>query len=442
MEEERGGGTESDLKMLSNETKFNDRFYRLRKINKFTDCSFKIQNRVLNCHKLILSAASPVFEAMMYGSFSHDMTNSILITDISYETFELFMNFIYTGELQLKENNEIECLVEMSYCAQKYLIDELRNLCIDQLTKMINRENVFKFLQNSFDRHLEDFLMSCLYFFVDSLETGTSFCNTMLNNSNSNHLSSQCIEFLAKNLIDYFGEREEVLCLIKAWTIRQCHVDRISPTVDSTTTNTKLLNLDNSLYSKITKMKAGFFDVSADKISKSFLRVYYKPIRQLIIDHNQMSFDVNISFKRFVTIKSFTINSRLVPEQHDFCDMSKQTYTEKLTIEILDKNSNESIYKQHHTIDNVTFNESFKIKFNERMILFPYHIYIVKIQWNEDSIGFEYPRAIFSLIEKANDEKLDDNGNPLSIVQFHEYNYCYNFPFGSIVQGINYDVIL
>jgi hypothetical protein len=397
---------------------------------------------VLNGHKLVLAAASPVFEAMFYGNFSHDMTNSVLIPDVSYDTFELFLEFIYTGELKLKEGDEIECLVEISYCAQKYLVDELRKTCVEKLTEMSNRESVFKFLQSAFDRHLEDFLMSCLYFFVDNLETGTSFCNVILNNSESAHLSPQCFEFLAKNLLDYFGERESILCLVKAWAIKQCHVDGISVTAESTAVNTKMLNLEGSLCSKVAQMTAGFFDVSQnDKISKSFLRVYYKPVRQFIVERNQTSFDVNVSFKRFVTIRSFTLNSRLIPELHDFCDMSSQTYVEKVAVEVLDKSSQLSIFKQHHTIENVTFSESFKVEFNERMILLPYRIYVVKISWGEEAIGFEYPRAIFSLMEKGNDEKVDDNGNPLSIVQFHEYNYCYNLPFGSIVQGIDYDII-
>lgn len=389
-----------------------------------------------------MSAASPVFEAMFYGNFSHDMTNSILITDISHQTFELFIDFIYTGELKLKENEEIDSLVAMSYCGQKYLIEDLRKLCLKKLNELLNRTNILHFLAKSFEYHLEDFLVACLYFFVDSIDSGTSFCNTILNGDESKHLSANCFEFLAKNLLDYFGtECHAVLCLIKSWTIKACHVDNTPACDDSIAVNVKLLNLDDQMCRTILQLKAGFLDALSDRLTKSFHRVYYKPVRPLIIEKNQLSFDVNVSFKRFISIKSLTVNSRLIPEHQDMCDINNQVYTENITVELFDKCNSESIYKQHHIIENVGFNESFHVDLNDRMILFPYCVYVVKLTWNEESIGSEYPRAIFSLLEKGSEGKVDVLGNPDSIVQFHEYNYCSNVPFGSIVSGIFYDVI-
>lgn len=422
--------------------KFVERFNRLRVINKFTDCSFKVDNRVLSGHKLILCAASPVFEAMLYSQFlegadySLDASNSIKITDISYETFDLFLTYIYTGELVL-EKDEIRQLIELSYCAQKYMIEDLRRKCLKKLAELLNRDTILLFLAKSFENHLEDFLVSCLYFVADSLEAGNSFSNLLLNNEES-HLTARCFEFLAKNLLDYLGECDAVLCLIKAWTIVQSQLDDSSQAV----TLTKL-NLDDSLRDRITQMKASFIEksVGALMIPRSFHRVYYKPVRPFIIERNQLSFDVNISFKRFSKINSLMINSRLIPEQLDISDMSNQTYTENLHVEILDKLSNKSLYKRHHTIDNVSFNAFFQLNFDDTMILFPHHVYVIKLTWKLEAIGFEYPRCIFSLLEKGGDEKVDFLKNPLSVVQFHEYNYSYNAPFGSILQGIDYGLI-
>lgn len=406
-----------------------------------------MENRVLSCHKLILCAASPVFEAMFYSKFSEgsdyslDASSSVKITDSTFETFDLFLNYIYTGELVLTSDGcEIDRLMELSYCAQKYLIEDMREQCLKKLREFLNRKTVFALLGKSFDMHLEDFLVACLYFIADLLEGGTSFNNLMMNDEKS-HLSPRCFEFLVKNLLDYLGQRDNILCLIKAWNFMQCQIENLSFGDETQAVTLRSLNLDDALSGKIVELKSSFVEPSKVRIPRNFHRVYYKPVRPLIIDRHEMSCDANVSFKRFCIMSSLMINSRLIPEQLDICDMSSQTYTENLRVEILEKSSSKSIYNQHHTIGNVSFNACFRIKFDDTTLLFPHHVYVVKITWNVEAIGFEYPRCIFSLMEKGSEAKVDDNMNPLSIVQFHEYSYFYNSPFGSIVQGISYDLV-
>lgn len=384
-----------------------------------------------------------LYSKFLEGSdYSLDAASSIKIMDISNETFESFLNYIYTGELKLgDDSNAMNRLMELSYCAQKYLIEDMRQHCLKKLAEFLNHDTILHFLGKSFDMHLEDFLVSCLYYIADSLEAGSSFNNLILNNEKS-HLSPQCFEFLAKNLLDYLSDRDAVLCLVKAWIFMQCQVDRLEITDDTQAVTVRKLNLDDALTEKIVQLKSSFFDsLSSSNVARSFHRVYYKPVRPFIIEKNQLCFDANVSFKRFVAVNSLMINSRLIPEQYDICDMSNQTYSENLNMEIIDKESNKSLYSQHFTVDKVSFNAFFRINLDNPIVLFPYHVYVIKLSWNMDSLGFEYPRCIFSLMEKGSDVVVDGNKSPLSIVQFHEYNYCYNSPFGSIVQGISYDLI-
>lgn len=387
---------------------------------------------------MILCAASPVFEAMLYSKFSEGAAvNSIRITDISYGTFDAFLNYIYTGELSLDNDRAMDRLMELSYCAQKYLIEDMRKQCLKKLSEFLTHDTILMFLGKSFDMHLEDFLVSCLYFIADALETGASLSNLLLNNAKF-HLPSRCFEFLVKNLLDYLGERDNILILIKAWCFLQCQEDNLDVSDDAQAVTLGKLNLDDRLTEKVVQLKSSFCDaLSASRTPKSFHRVYYKPVRPLIIEQSQLTVDTNVSFRRFATVSSLMVNSRLVPEQFDICDMSNQTYTEQLSVEIVDKASRQSLYNQQHRIDNVSFNAFFSIKLDNQMVLFPHHFYVIKLTWSAEAIGFEYPRCIFSLMEKGSD---DDKG-PTSVVQFHEYSYIYNSPFGSIVQGISYDLL-
>lgn len=363
---------------------------------------------------------------MFYGKF--DITNSILITDITFNSFQLFVEYLYTGNLKLNDSDEIESLLELACCGQKYIISDLRMKCASRLREMLNRENVFTVFSKAFEYHLEDFLMACLYFFVDAMESSVSLCNVIINRNSSELSSPGCFEFLAKNLLDYLGDRQEVLMLIKAWSLHQ--------TIKASHEEVSQLNLDSLLTDKLIQMKAAFFDASS-KVSKSFHRIYYKPVRPFIIEKSQNYYDVNISFKKFVIVNHFMLNSRLIPEQYDFCDFNNQSYAEKIEVNIFEKSSNQIVFSSNNVIENVSFNASFKVKISDKMILFPYHNYVVRFKWNGDeAIGFEYPRAIFSLVEKS--DRCNKNQQS-GVVQFHEYNF--NFPFGSIVQGVFYDIV-
>lgn len=99
--------------MRSDEDLFKNRFQILRKKDKYTDCTFKIDNQTINCHKILLVASSPVFEAQFFGNFSESAdsdetsTKIIKITDISYDIFNLLLDFVYLGVLDLGvESNE------------------------------------------------------------------------------------------------------------------------------------------------------------------------------------------------------------------------------------------------------------------------------------------------------------------------------------------------
>ncbi|CRK99037.1 CLUMA_CG012229, isoform A [Clunio marinus] len=386
-----------------------------------------------------------LYSKFLEGSSIIDASNSIKITDISYDTFETFLCYIYTGELKLNDNgNEINQLMELSYCAQKYLIEDMRKQCLKLLNKFLNNDTILIIIEKSFELHLEDFLVTCVYYFADSLETNSSFSNLVLNKPKT-QLSPSCFEFLVKNLIDYLGERDNILCLIKAWAFVQVQNDKVLINDESQASKLRQLNLDNALTEKVVELKATYASDSSSTnnlaMLKSFHRSYYKPVSPLIIERNQMHFNTFVSFKRFSVINSLMVNSRLIPEQLDICDMSNQTYTEIINVEILEKVTGKSIYNQQSTIENVNFNAFFIINLKESLILFPHYIYIVKLSWNTEAIGHEYPRCIFSLIEKGDDDDIDTNTNKhnLSNIQFHEHDYYW--PLGSIIQGITYNLV-
>ena len=90
------------------------------KAPKLSDIKFVVSGVIVDAHKAIVCARSPVFAAM----FANMNTLDVHIADVSVETFQIFLKFLYTGTL------DESCLDEkLKYCADKYQVTTLSDLC-------------------------------------------------------------------------------------------------------------------------------------------------------------------------------------------------------------------------------------------------------------------------------------------------------------------------
>ena len=102
-----------------------------------------------NCHKLMLSIGSPYFKKMFcstHPDLSKDKMKwgetgivEMLESDISSNTFALFLQYIYTGKLLPKTVTE-----ELLCAAHKYQVDPLQALCEYELAEQITVESAAK----------------------------------------------------------------------------------------------------------------------------------------------------------------------------------------------------------------------------------------------------------------------------------------------------------
>lgn len=76
-------------------------------------------------HKCILSAISPMFDAMFYGPLKKD--GDINITDASPDAFKEFLQFFYLSMAKLT----VENIPEVMNLGKEYLIDDCFNACTD-----------------------------------------------------------------------------------------------------------------------------------------------------------------------------------------------------------------------------------------------------------------------------------------------------------------------
>lgn len=134
----------SDIKsLLTNAEEYSD----------FTiSCEDDIFHCHIHCHETILRMRSPVFARMFEQKMSESTNRVLSICDVKEDTVEALLEYIYTGEITMKVENESELL----YIADKYEIAGLLELCFHKLPE-VELDMVVDILIMA-DRHkLEDF---------------------------------------------------------------------------------------------------------------------------------------------------------------------------------------------------------------------------------------------------------------------------------------------
>lgn len=142
-----------------------------KKLEKLWDskefCDFKLIapcGRRLSAHKLILSAKSPVFFAMLKNEMKEKKNDSVFVKDISYEALEKMLRFMYSGKVDKLDYESIDGLLN---AAEKYEVTDLKDICKAFLLKNLSTSNALKSLKLCNLYHITD-LKSFVESFVKS----------------------------------------------------------------------------------------------------------------------------------------------------------------------------------------------------------------------------------------------------------------------------------
>uniref|UniRef100_A0A8C5Y645 BTB domain-containing protein n=1 Tax=Microcebus murinus TaxID=30608 RepID=A0A8C5Y645_MICMU len=104
---------------------------RLAERFRFTDCSFFVRGQEFKAHKSVLTARSPVFNAIK-------QKNRVEINDLDPEVFKEMMRFVYTG----KAPNLDKMADNLLAAADKYALERLKVMCEEALCSNLSVENV------------------------------------------------------------------------------------------------------------------------------------------------------------------------------------------------------------------------------------------------------------------------------------------------------------
>ncbi|XP_055353463.1 BTB/POZ domain-containing protein 6-like [Paramacrobiotus metropolitanus] len=119
--------------------------------NELSDVEFAVgrqygQVKTFRAHRLTLSISSDVFHTMFNGSLAERAGKAIEIPDILPDAFSNLLSYIYTGSVEnMKEENALPTL----YCADKYDLPWLAELCTDFVVDELDADNCLLYLEHA-----------------------------------------------------------------------------------------------------------------------------------------------------------------------------------------------------------------------------------------------------------------------------------------------------
>lgn len=396
---------------------------------KHTDCSFKIDGKIINAHKIILSAASPVFEAMFYGPMAEKCC--INISDINESTFHLMLMYIYSDKIETTKST-IDDLMELYYCAEKYLINDLLAQCTILIKSTLSHSNILRALNLAVFFNIHNLLTICMNFFTNYCLNNGNFIKVVL--QSNLHISKECLNYILKCNINQ--QNVNLIYLIKEWCRNEAnylglHKDNMKMALNG-------IQIPCSIKKDLDNMET--MSISDNTLRNSQLswiicqRTYYKALQPLRINSGNENFKFlsSISCNRCIALKSLIINSRLAP----FIRNCPFSYTENIRLEMRNENSDDMqqiVYRQHFVIFNVEYNSNLYLEFEQPVLIMANVLHKITFIWDEHLIGCEYPRNLFG--QRSN------NMNDLCSLMFEsEVNDTVGCD-GSILNGLEYVIL-
>ncbi|XP_078158211.1 BTB/POZ and MATH domain-containing protein 2-like [Carex rostrata] len=142
---------------------------KLLESSETADVTFYVENRSFVCHRLILSARSPVFKAMLFGNMAEATQQQIKIADMCSEVFEAMLHFIYTDSVPAcnSEKTSMKLTQQLFVAADRYALEGLKALCEDKLCDLISLDTVTTTLALALQHSSTRLKIACLDFIAE-----------------------------------------------------------------------------------------------------------------------------------------------------------------------------------------------------------------------------------------------------------------------------------
>ncbi|XP_068646568.1 BTB/POZ domain-containing protein At2g30600 isoform X2 [Aristolochia californica] len=140
------GGTEFPCELPVNMQKLKQKLSK----GQYSDIDIHIDlhGLVARCHRLILSIWSPPFMKMFTNGMKESNSSEIYLRNVHPNAFSAMLEFMYSGELNLKDDDEMESLLlPLLILADQFGVDCLHQECCKYLSECLSEDSVCPILQ-------------------------------------------------------------------------------------------------------------------------------------------------------------------------------------------------------------------------------------------------------------------------------------------------------
>lgn len=130
-------GLKEDLRLFQS-TLLQDGLKELLNENKLIDCTLKVEDRSIPCHRLILAACSPYFRELFFSVDGKEVeTKEVVLENIDPNVMELVVNYLYSAEIDIYDSNVQDILA----LANRFQIPSVFTVCVNYLQKKLTMKN-------------------------------------------------------------------------------------------------------------------------------------------------------------------------------------------------------------------------------------------------------------------------------------------------------------
>ncbi|XP_030642900.1 kelch-like protein 41a [Chanos chanos] len=161
-------GMKEDLRLFQS-TLLQDGLKELLKENKFVDCTLKVGDRSLPCHRLIMAACSPYFRELYFSEDGTEINvnKEVVLENVDPVVMDMIVNYLYSAEIDITDENVQDILA----VANRFQIPSVFTVCVNYLQKKLSMGNCLAVFRMGLVLNCPRLAMAARDFIAERFET-------------------------------------------------------------------------------------------------------------------------------------------------------------------------------------------------------------------------------------------------------------------------------